>query len=93
MFTATSISRGILRVTMLLLPFVVFAMLVKPPQAEEVWSNDETQTVTTVLSHTQRGMLKPAEEASFQEGIELGISVDGSHSLSSPRRGNWRWRA
>ncbi|MFY9622219.1 MAG: hypothetical protein WAQ99_20555 [Pyrinomonadaceae bacterium] len=67
MFTATSVSRGILRVTMFLLPFVVFAMLVKPPQAEEVWSNDETQTVTTVLSHTQRGMLKPAEEASFQE--------------------------
>jgi O-antigen ligase/polysaccharide polymerase Wzy-like membrane protein len=66
-FTATNIRRGILRVMLLLLPFVIVAMLVKPPQAEEVWSNDETQTVTTVLSHTQRGMLKPAEEASFQE--------------------------
>ena len=66
-FTARSVSRAMLRATVLLLPFVLLTVLIKPPEVEEMWSNDETQTVTTVLSHTQRGMLKPAGEESFQE--------------------------
>ena len=65
--SARSFSRGIARAIVLLLPFVLLIMLVKPPEAEEMWSNDETEKVSTVLSHTQRGMLNPAKEGSFQE--------------------------
>lgn len=65
--TARSFGRGIGRATVLLLPFVLLTFLIKPPEAEEMWSNDETEKVSTVLLHTQRGMLNPSKEGSFQE--------------------------
>jgi hypothetical protein len=67
MLSARSLTRGLARAVLLLLPFVLLAVLVKPPEPEEMWTNDESEKVSTVLEHTQRGMLKPAEEASFQE--------------------------
>jgi hypothetical protein len=67
MLTARTLTRGLARAALLLLPFVLLSVLIKPPAAEEMWSNDESDKVSTVLTHTQRGMLKPAEEASFQE--------------------------
>ena len=66
-FVPRSVTKGLARTMLLLLPFVLLGVLVKPPAQEEMWSNDETDKVSTVLEHTQRGMLKPAEEASFQE--------------------------
>ena len=67
MLSARSVTRGLARAILLLLPFVLLGVLVKPLEQEEMWTNDETEKVSTVLEHTQRGMLKPAEEASFQE--------------------------
>ena len=67
MLSARSVTQGLARTMLLFLPFVLLGALVKPPEQEEMWSNDETEKVSTVLEHTQRGMLKPAEEASFQE--------------------------
>jgi len=65
--TARSVGRGLARAAVLLLPFVLLSVLVKPPAAEDMWTNDESEKVSTVLTHTSRGMFKPAEEASFQE--------------------------
>ena len=67
MLSAQSVTRGLARTALLLLPFVLLTVLLKAPEQEDVWTNDENDKVSTVLSHTQRGMLKPAEEASFQE--------------------------
>ena len=61
---------AIARVALVALPFVLVSTLAKAPDAEEMWSNDETQTVSTVLEHTQRGVLKPAGEESFQERMK-----------------------
>ena len=70
MLGARNLANAIVRLTVLLLPFALMMVLFKAPEAEEMWSNDETQTVSTVLSHTQRGVLKPAGEESFQERIK-----------------------
>ena len=45
-------------------------VFVKAPEMDEIWSNDETETVSTVLSHTQRGVLKPVGEDSLQERLK-----------------------
>ncbi len=63
---ARSLPNAMARVALLLAPVLLLAIFLKAPAQEEMWGNDETQTVSTVLSHTQRGVLKPAEEESLQ---------------------------
>jgi preprotein translocase subunit SecG len=63
---ARSLPNAMARVALLLVPALLLVVFLKAPAQEEMWGNDETQTVTTVLSHTQRGVLKPAEEESLQ---------------------------
>lgn len=58
------------RLALLLLPFVLVTVFVTPPTDDEMWSKDESQTVSTILTHTQRGTLKPAEEESLQIRFE-----------------------
>jgi hypothetical protein len=66
---ARTFAKAILRVTALLLPMALLFVLVQAPTADDMWSGDDSQKVSTVLSHTQRGMLKPAGEESFQERV------------------------
>jgi hypothetical protein len=61
---------AIARLALLMLPFVLVAVFVTPPTDEEMWSKDESQTVSTILTHTQRGTLKPVEEESLQVRLE-----------------------
>jgi hypothetical protein len=63
---ARSLPNAMARVALLLVPALLLVVFLKAPGQEEMWSNDETQTVSTVLLHTQRGVLKPAEEESLQ---------------------------
>ena len=67
---ARSLSSAIGRLAIMLLPVVLVAAFVKAPTEDEVWSKDEKQTVSTLLSHAQRGTLKPAEEDSLQVRFE-----------------------
>jgi hypothetical protein len=67
---ARSLSGAIGRLAIMLLPVVLVAAFVKAPTAEEVWSKDEKETVSTLWSHTQRGTLKPADEDSLQIRLE-----------------------
>jgi O-Antigen ligase len=69
MMGARNLGTAIMRMLLLLLPFVLVLVLVKAPEAEDLFSNDETQTVSTILQHTQRGVLKPADEGSLQERL------------------------
>ena len=63
--------RGVVsRVAILLLPVVLVAVFVKPPAEDEIWSKGDDETVGTLLLHTQRGLLKPADEESLQ--VRLG---------------------
>ena len=61
---------AVARLALLLLPFVLIAVFVNPPTDDSEWSMDESQTVSTILTHTQRGTLKPAEEESLQIRFE-----------------------
>lgn len=63
---ARSFPNMLARVAILVAPLLLVAVFLKAPAAEDMWSNDETQGVSTVLSHTQRGVLKPADEESLQ---------------------------
>ena len=64
--------RGVLvRVFLLLLPIVLIATLAKPPSEDEMWNKEETETVGTLLSHTQRGTLKPTGEDSLYVRLEV----------------------
>lgn len=66
MLGARRFSQAVVRLALMLLPVVLFAVFIQAPAAEDMWSNSQDQTVSTVLSHTQRGVLKPADEESFQ---------------------------
>lgn len=63
---ARNMGRAAVRLGVILLPIVLVAVFVTPPSDDEMWSKDETQTVSTLLSHTQRGTLKPTDEDSLQ---------------------------
>lgn len=63
---ATNLPRAFIRLGVLLLPIVLVMVFVSPPSDQEMWSKGENETVSTLLSHTQRGTLKPADEESFQ---------------------------
>jgi hypothetical protein len=67
---ATSFPRALVRVGLLLLPIVLVVVFVSPPTDQEMWSKGENETISTLLSHTQRGTLKPADEESFQIRLE-----------------------
>jgi O-Antigen ligase len=69
MLGAGSFKAAVARALLVLTPFAVVLALAKPPEAEDMFSNDETQAISTVLSHTKRGVLKPAGEDSFQERL------------------------
>src|SRR6185437_10029039 len=70
MFSARNPRVAIVRVAALLLPLVLLFVLVKAPTDDDVWSKGEDERVGAVLSHTQRGTLKPAEEDSLQIRLE-----------------------
>ena len=67
---ARNMGRAAFRLGIVLLPIVLVAMFVTPPADDEIWNKDESQTVSTLLTHTQRGTLKPAEEESLQIRLE-----------------------
>lgn len=67
---ARTLQGAVARLALLLLPAVLVVVFVTPPANDEVWSKDENQTVTTLLTHTQRGTLKPAQEESLQVRLE-----------------------
>jgi hypothetical protein len=60
----------VMRLGMIVLPIVLVLAFVTPPSADEMWSKGDNETVGTLLSHTQRGTLKPAGEESFQVRME-----------------------
>src|SRR6266851_9886051 len=70
MLGATSLPRALTRLGLLLLPVVLVVAFVSPPTNDEMWSKGDNETVSTLLSHTQRGTLKPAGEESFQARLE-----------------------
>jgi O-Antigen ligase len=64
--------RGVfVRLVLLLLPILLIAVLAKPPSEDEMWNKEETETVGTLLSHTQRGTLKPTGEDSLYVRLEV----------------------
>ncbi|HEX3145094.1 MAG TPA: O-antigen ligase family protein, partial [Pyrinomonadaceae bacterium] len=67
---ARSFANGLARVVLMCLPVVLVVAFVKPPTADDVWDKNENETVTAVLSHAQRGTLKPAGEDSLQIRFE-----------------------
>ncbi|HYX30784.1 MAG TPA: O-antigen ligase family protein [Pyrinomonadaceae bacterium] len=75
---AKSFPRALLRIGILVLPIILIVAFVNPPSEEEMWSKSDKETVSTLLSHAQRGTLKPAEEESFQIRLE-----NWTHLLSS----------
>ncbi len=60
----------IMRVGLLVLPIVLVLVFVAPPSEDDMWSKSENETVSTLVSHAQRGTLKPAGEESFQVRLE-----------------------
>jgi O-Antigen ligase len=67
---ARSFSNGLARIALMLLPVVLVVAFVKPPTADDVWDKSEKETVTAVLSHAQRGTMKPADEDSLNIRFE-----------------------
>jgi preprotein translocase subunit SecG len=67
---ARTIPSVLARVAMLLVPVVLILAFVSPPSEDDMWSKSDKETVSTLLSHAQRGTLKPAEEESFQIRLE-----------------------
>jgi len=67
---ARSFPQMIMRIGLIVLPIVLIIVFVAPPSEDDMWSKNENETVSTLVSHAQRGTLKPAEEGSFQVRLE-----------------------
>jgi O-Antigen ligase len=64
--------RGVaLRLVLLLIPILLIVLLAKPPSEDEMWNKEESETVGTLISHTQRGTLKPTGEESLYVRFEV----------------------
>lgn len=101
MFSARSWRAGFARVALLLIPLALLFVLAQAPTDDEVWSKAEDERVSAVLTHTQRGTLKPTQEDSLQVRFQnwgdlittvipyrpLGAGV-GAGSLSDARTNN-----
>lgn len=68
---ARSLRGAATRLVLLLIPVLLVAVLAKPPSEDEMWNKEESETVGTLLSHTQRGTLKPTGEDSLYVRIEV----------------------
>jgi hypothetical protein len=63
--------RGVVARTLIAVaPVILIAVLVKAPTNDDMLSHDSDDKMGTVLSHTARGTLRPAEEDSFQERLK-----------------------
>jgi len=67
---ARNFTQALIRVGLILLPIVLVVVFVAPPSEEDMWSKNENETLSTLVSHAQRGTMKPAEEESFQVRME-----------------------
>ena len=68
---ARSVQAIAARLILLLTPILLVAVLVKPPAEEDMWSKEDTETVGTLLSHTQRGTLQPTGEESLYVRLKV----------------------
>jgi hypothetical protein len=68
---AKNLRGAAVRVALLLIPLLLVSVLAKPPSEDEMWSKEETETVGTLLSHTQRGTLQPTGEDSLYVRFEI----------------------
>ena len=82
---AISFPRMLMRLALVLIPIILIVAFVSPPSEEEMWSKSNNESISTVLSHAERGTLKPADEESFQARMEnwtdLITNVIPSHPL------------
>jgi hypothetical protein len=66
-----SLRSGRARLAIMGLAVVLVGVFAKAPTEDDVWNKDEKETVGALLSHTQRGTLKPAGEDSLQIRFEI----------------------
>ena len=59
------------RLLLLSLPILLVVLLANPPSEDEMWSRGGDETVGTVLSHTQRGVLQPENEESLYVRLRI----------------------
>ena len=71
LFGARSLRGGAVRLVLLLMPLLLVITLAKPPSEDEMWNKGETETVGTLLSHTERGTLQPTGEDSLYVRLEV----------------------
>lgn len=71
MFSARSWRAGLARVTVFLIPLALLFVFAQAPTDDELWSKGEEERVSAVLTHTQRGTLKPTEEDSLQIRFQI----------------------
>src|SRR5882672_6644267 len=58
------------RVLLAMAPVLLIALLVKAPTNDDMLSHGENDRVGSLVSHTARGTLRPAQEDSFQERLK-----------------------
>ncbi len=61
---------AVARLLLALAPVVLIAVLVKAPTNDDMLSHGSDDTMGTVLSHSARGTLRPAQEDSLQERLK-----------------------
>jgi len=61
---------AVARLLLAVSPVMLIAVLVKAPTNDDMLSHGSDDTMGTVLSHTARGTLRPAQEDSFQERLK-----------------------
>lgn len=71
MLGARSLRGAAARLAVMLVPVVLVAVFASAPTEDELWSRGDNEGITTVLTHTKKGTLKPADEDSLQIRFEI----------------------
>jgi len=54
------------RLAIMTIPAILVVVFVAAPSEDELWQKDDSQALSAVLTHTQKGTLKPGDEDSLQ---------------------------
>lgn len=68
---ARNLRAAAVRLAMMMIPAILVVALVAAPGDDDLWQKDDSQAVSAVLTHTQKGTLKPGAEDSLQIRFEI----------------------
>lgn len=72
---APTLKAAFARVALMAACVALIVTMAKPPSEDDMWSKSSDEKIETLLSHSARGTLNPAKEASLQERFDMWTNL------------------